>query len=70
MALVCDQEIDLTGKHVFMFSYGSGCAASMFSFKFTKDYKKIQAIAQDYKIRLAQRRRVPAEEYDQIMAKR
>ena len=53
-----------------MFSYGSGCAASLFTVRFTADYKKVAAKSEDYKVRLAQRRRVPAAEYDAIMAKR
>jgi len=53
-----------------MFSYGSGCAASMFVLHFDKDYKKIAALTSDYKERLAQRRRVTPEEYDDVMAKR
>ena len=53
-----------------MFSYGSGCAASMFVLHFNKDYKKIAALTSDYKERLAQRRRVMPEEYDDVMAKR
>ena len=34
LSLVCDTSIDLTGKQVLMFSYGSGCAASMFILRF------------------------------------
>ena len=30
LSLICDETIDLTGKKILMFSYGSGCAASMF----------------------------------------
>lgn len=41
LSLVCDKSIDLTGKQVFMFSYGSGCAASLFSLKFEAGYKEI-----------------------------
>ena len=52
-----------------MFSYGSGCAASLFTLKFSEDYKKIAANA-EFKDRLAQRTKVSAENYDAIMAKR
>lgn len=31
LSLICDETIDLTNKRVFMFSYGSGCAASLYS---------------------------------------
>ena len=30
LSLICDTTIDLAGKKVMLFSYGSGCAASMF----------------------------------------
>jgi hydroxymethylglutaryl-CoA synthase len=30
LSLICDDTIDLSGKKILMFSYGSGCAASMF----------------------------------------
>lgn len=39
LSLVCDDQVDLTGKQVMMFSYGSGCAASMFVLRFTSGYK-------------------------------
>lgn len=68
--MACDEQIDLSDKSVMMFSYGSGCAASMFVLRFTKDYKKTAAISSDYKLRLAQRRRVAAQEYDEVMARR
>jgi len=45
LSLVCDESIDLTNKEIMMFSYGSGCAASMFTLKFSADYKKIQHVA-------------------------
>jgi 3-hydroxy-3-methylglutaryl CoA synthase len=53
-----------------MFSYGSGCAASMFVLNFTKDYKKVASLAADFIERLAQRIKVTPAEYDAIMAKR
>lgn len=52
-----------------MFSYGSGCAASMFVLRFTAGYKQITQKAQ-FKQKLAQRTKVTPEDYDQIMAKR
>ena len=61
----------MAGKQVMMFSYGSGCAASMFVLNFHKGYKEqVAAKADDYKLRLAMRRRVTAEEYDLVMQKR
>lgn len=41
MTLIGDTNIDLKGKKVMMFSYGSGCAASMFFIKFIGDYSKL-----------------------------
>lgn len=42
LSLVCDETIDLTNKQICMFSYGSGCAASMFSIRCQPEYKLIQ----------------------------
>ena len=53
-----------------MFSYGSGCAASMFVLNFAKEYKSVAAITSDYLQRLDQRIKVTPAEYDAIMAKR
>jgi hydroxymethylglutaryl-CoA synthase len=41
LSLICDKTINLTGKRIMMFSYGSGCAASMFSIRVTGDYSKV-----------------------------
>jgi len=46
-----------------MFSYGSGCAASLFTLRFTSQYKTINKIAQ-FKDRLVQRKKFTAEAYD------
>lgn len=40
-SLICDENIDLKGKNIMMFSYGSGCAASLFTIKVNGCYKKI-----------------------------
>lgn len=52
LSLICDETIDLTNKKVFMFSYGSGCAASLFTLTCKAEYKAIQKSAQ-FKQRLA-----------------
>mmetsp|Transcript_21181 Transcript_21181/g.15510 ORF Transcript_21181/g.15510 Transcript_21181/m.15510 type:complete len:87 (-) Transcript_21181:227-487(-) len=52
-----------------MFSYGSGCAASLFLIKINGDYSKIQQAAQ-FKERLEKRMKVPPEVYDGWMAHR
>ena len=61
----------MQGKNVMMFSYGSGCAASMFFVKFKADYKKhpVYSLA-SYQTRLEQRTKVSAEEYDSWMTSR
>lgn len=41
LSLICDHTINLQSKTLLMFSYGSGCAASMFVLRFTGDYSKI-----------------------------
>ena len=40
LSLVCDNTIDLAGKKVMLFSYGSGCAASMFIVHVKSGYKQ------------------------------
>jgi len=52
-----------------MFSYGSGCAASLFVIRFSGEYKAISKIAQ-FKDRLAQRKKFTAEAYNEVMLKR
>jgi hydroxymethylglutaryl-CoA synthase len=52
-----------------MFSYGSGCAASLFVLRFTAEYKAIGKIAQ-FKDRLASRKKYTPEAYDAVMQKR
>ena len=69
LSLVCNQSIDLTDKKVLMFSYGSGCAASMFILRFNPGYKNIQRIAY-YKDRLASRVKVSPEDFDREMRMR
>ena len=41
LSLICDETIDLTGKKILMFSYGSGCAASMFVLKVNQGYRRV-----------------------------
>lgn len=69
LTLICDEQLDLKGKTIMMFSYGSGCAASMFTFTVNGDYQPIQKRAQ-FKQRLASRVKLSAEEYDKWMSQR
>jgi hydroxymethylglutaryl-CoA synthase len=69
LSLICDQAISLQGKTILMFSYGSGCAASMFVLRVTGDYSRIKKAAQ-FKTRLTNRVRISAEEFDSMMTHR
>lgn len=69
LSLVGDTAVDLRGKRVLMFSYGSGCAASMFMIRVRGEYAQIQA-ASEFKTRLASRVKIPAAEFDKLMAER
>ena len=69
LSLICDETIDLTGKKILMFSYGSGCAASMFVLKVNQGYRRVQQIS-SFKQRLASRVKVSPAEYERWMEKR
>ena len=69
MTLIGDTSIDLKGKKIMMFSYGSGCASSMFLLHVVGDYKKIQEFC-NFKNRLEKRVKISPEEFDQWMAHR
>lgn len=43
ISLICNQNIDLSGKSILMFSYGSGNAASMFVIRGNGDYSNLAA---------------------------
>ena len=61
--------IDLSGKKILMFSYGSGCAASMFVLRVNQGYRRIQQLS-SFKQRLASRVKVSPIEYERWMDKR
>lgn len=69
LSLLCDTTIDLNGKKICMFSYGSGCAASMFILNVRSGYEKIRQLS-CFKERLAGRVKVSPEEYNQWMSHR
>jgi hydroxymethylglutaryl-CoA synthase len=69
LSLIGDTSIDLKGKKIMMFSYGSGCAASMFMVHVKGDYKNMQK-ASEFKTRLQNRIKVSPEDFDQLMAYR
>ena len=69
LSLIGDTSIDLKGKKLMMFSYGSGCAASMFTIHVNGNYQHIQK-ACEFKSRLESRIKVSPEEFDKLMAYR
>jgi len=69
LSLLCDQTIDLSGKKICMFSYGSGCAASMFILSVRPGYEKIRQLS-CFKERLARRVKVSPEDYNGWMSLR
>jgi hydroxymethylglutaryl-CoA synthase len=64
ISLICDKSIDMTDQKVMMFSYGSGCAASLFYVHVKKGYTKV---CPSYHERLNNRIKWRVEEYDQWM---
>ena len=69
MSLICDPEIDLTGKRIVLFSYGSGCAASMFTIRAKEEYLNIKEKS-DFQERLDNRIKKSPEFYETVMAER
>lgn len=69
MSLLCDPEIDLTNKRILMYSYGSGCSASMFTIKVKEDYDIIK-LTSDFHQRLDNRIKKSPEEYEEWLAYR
>lgn len=57
---------ELLGRRIFMFSYGSGCAASLFALRCTKSTASHRE-KQQIKDRLSRRVKVPCSEYDRLM---
>lgn len=71
ISLICDDSIDLSNKKVMLFSYGSGCAASMFYVHVKEGYKNHYVYLKSrYQERLSKRKFVSAEDYDQWMINR
>ncbi|KAJ9587030.1 hypothetical protein L9F63_019372 [Diploptera punctata] len=74
--LVSKSAKDLAGKRIALFSYGSGLASSMFSLRISSDsgpdsdLQRLVASLVHIKPQLEMRRKVPAEEFAQIMETR
>lgn len=69
LSLVANRDLDMRGKQILMFSYGSGCAASIFRVKVVGDYSKMQENCQ-FLDRLNSRVTVPPEEFMKTLYKR
>lgn len=69
MSLICDPEVDLSNKRILMYSYGSGCAASMFTIRVKEDYTTIRNNSDFYE-RLANRIKKTPEEYESCLTVR
>jgi hydroxymethylglutaryl-CoA synthase len=69
MSLLCDSSLDLVNKRIILFSYGSGCTASMFSVKVRSGYEVIKDVS-DFNGRLNNRIKKTPEEYNVVMQKR
>lgn len=69
MSLICDPTVDLTDKRVLLFSYGSGCASSMFTIRGKAEYTQIRDTS-DFHDRLDNRIKKSPEFYEEIMAER
>lgn len=74
ISLILNEEIDLSNKRVLMFSYGSGCAATLFSLKFRSkdvmDFKDIRRRNFDVLNNLNSRKKVVPADYEIILAKK
>lgn len=74
ISLILNENIDLANKKVMMFSYGSGCAATLFSLKFHSrnlaDYREIRNTNFDVLDNLKARIKVSPLDYEQILAKK
>jgi hydroxymethylglutaryl-CoA synthase len=62
--------LDLRGKRIMLFSYGSGCAASMFALRVSNDVRAYQSVMAPFKKRLDSRVRITPEEFDRWMLTR
>lgn len=69
-SLLMNKNIDLRNKRLFMFSYGSGCASSMFSFRVVGDISSIQERNKDVVEKFANRIKISPKEFEKILDKK
>lgn len=70
LALLVNKNLILSGKKIFMFSYGSGCAASLFSIKVAGDISKIQERNHDVYSALDNRIKIEPLKFEEMMIKK
>ena len=70
IALITDSNIDLTEKRIFMFSYGSGCASSLFSLYVKGDYSLIKSRNVDIQERLDNRIKITPDDFEKILLRK
>ena len=71
ISLLCDRSIDLSNKNVMLFSYGSGCAASMFYVRVKPGYQNHPlTVNLQFQDRLNSRKKLDPQEYDAWMSHR
>jgi hydroxymethylglutaryl-CoA synthase len=70
LSLILNPKIDLRGKRVFMFSYGSGCAASIFSLRFSSNYGKLLSTNADTISSLDKRIKTSPPDYEKILIRK
>lgn len=71
LSLILNENINLTGKKVLMFSYGSGAAASMFTLNFkTSAYKEIMTKRREIVTELSKRIKISPSLFDSIMLRK
>lgn len=71
ISLILDSKVDLSDKRIFMFSYGSGCAASIFTLKFNSNgYLKMRETNFDVLKNLNSRIKKQPEEFEKILLRK
>lgn len=70
VALLVNKDLNLLGKKVLMFSYGSGCAASLFSIKVVGDVSEIQQRNKDVMDCLISRIKIEPLKFEEMMIKK
>ncbi len=70
LSLIINKDIDLSNKRILMFSYGSGCAATLFSLKVHSEYKEIKLKNTEIMDSLNSRIKITPKELEDIMTEK